>query len=119
MKKTLLALAAIAASSAAFAQSSVTLYGVVDVSVESVRGDNTADPRFLRQSQFLSRIGFKGSEDLGGGARANFMPWKLNVKPDTGARKATGHFWDRQLPGSACRVASVICAWAASTTSDR
>ena len=37
MKKTLLALAAIAASSAAFAQSSVTLYGVVDASLESVK----------------------------------------------------------------------------------
>ena len=56
MKKTLLALAALAASSAALAQSSVTLYGVVDASVESVKGDKTVT-RVSSDNLATSRIG--------------------------------------------------------------
>src|SRR5690606_19846706 len=92
MKKTLLALAAIAASSAAFAQSSVTLYGVVDASLESVRGDKTVT-RVSSDNLSSSRFGLKGSEDLGGGTRANFA-LEAALKTDTGA--ADGTFWSRQ-----------------------
>ncbi len=92
MKKTLLALAAIAASSAAFAQSSVTLYGVVDASLESVRGDKTVT-RVSSDNLSSSRFGLKGSEDLGGGTRANFA-LEAALKTDTGAADAT--FWSRQ-----------------------
>ena len=76
MKKTVLALAAIAASSAAFAQSSVTLYGVVDASVESVKGNtagqSTTFNRVSSGNLATSRLGFKGVEDLGGGLKARF-----------------------------------------------
>jgi len=41
MKKSLIALAAVAASGAAFAQSSVTVYGVVDTSIAVVKGQDT------------------------------------------------------------------------------
>ena len=99
MKKTVLALAAIAASSAAFAQSSVTLYGVVDASVESVKGTNAANNKsttFNRVSSdnlAISRLGFKGVEDLGGGLKAKFQ-LEASLKADTGA-SASGRFFDR------------------------
>lgn len=97
MKKTVLALAAIAASSAAFAQSSVTLYGVVDASVESVKGNaNGKSTTFNRVSSgnlATSRLGFKGVEDLGGGLKAKFQ-LEAAVSADTGA-SASGRFFDR------------------------
>lgn len=90
MKKTLLALAAVAASSAAFAQSSVTLYGVVDASVESVKGDKTVT-RVSSDNLSSSRIGFKGTEDLGDGLKANFL-LESGLKVDTGAADSTRFF---------------------------
>ncbi|RTL33932.1 MAG: porin [Burkholderiales bacterium] len=92
MKKTLLALAAIAASSASFAQSSVTLYGVVDASLESVKGDSTVT-RVSSDNLSTSRLGLKGSEDLGGGLKANFN-LEHSFKVDTGAT-GNARFWDR------------------------
>ncbi|MBU0915193.1 porin [Aquabacterium parvum] len=82
MKKTVLDLAAIAASSAAFAQSSVTLYGVVDASVESVKGDKTVT-RVSSDNLASSRIAFKGVEDLGGGLKATFL-LDASAKVDNG-----------------------------------
>jgi len=92
MKKTLLALAAVAASSAAFAQSSVTLYGVVDASLESVKGDKTVT-RVSSDNLVSSRLGFKGSEDLGGGMKANFV-LEAALAVDTGETKKD-RFFDR------------------------
>ena len=71
MKKTLIALAAIAATSA-FAQSTVTVYGQADAAITSAKsGANTVTGLFGagRGSNFL---GFMGTEDLGGGLKANF-----------------------------------------------
>lgn len=97
MKKTLLALAAIAASSAAFAQSSVTLYGVLDASVESVKTAHTVT-RVASDNLSSSRIGFKGTEDIGGGLKANFN-LESAVGVDTGAATGTTNgstrFFDR------------------------
>ena len=79
MKKTLIALAAVAATGAAFAQSSVTLYGVADVAVGKTNNAGlglTSDKFQAIASNVLnngnSRFGLKGSEDLGGGLKANF-----------------------------------------------
>jgi predicted porin len=80
MQKKIIALAlAGLASSAAFAQSNVTLYGRADYGY-MVRGDDDgAVPKNLKnKSEFASgigagsRIGFKGSEDLGNGLKAIF-----------------------------------------------
>lgn len=90
MKKTVLALAAIAASSAAFAQSSVTLSGVVDASVESIKGDNTVT-RVSSDNLASSRIAFKGVEDLGGGLKATFL-LDASLKTDTGAADSSRFF---------------------------
>jgi len=69
MKKSLLALAVLGAfASAASAQSSVTLYGRVDLSVG--KGAGVEDKRMANGSG--SRLGFRGVEDLGGGLQALF-----------------------------------------------
>lgn len=71
MKKTLIALAALAAVGAASAQSSVTIYGTMGVSFDSVDGGTVAaGERRGRVSSNNSNIGFKGTEDLGGGLAA-------------------------------------------------
>jgi predicted porin len=68
MKKTLIALAAIAATSA-FAQSTVTLYGVLDAGVTNA----ASTTKFTSGVNGTPRIGFKGEEDLGGGLKAIFQ----------------------------------------------
>jgi predicted porin len=83
MKKTLLALAALSAfAGAASAQSSVTVFGVVDLSVGQV--DNGDLDRFLmmQDGNASTRLGFRGVEDLGGGLKAGF--WlEAALTPDT------------------------------------
>ena len=66
----LLALLAVVGSSAAMAQSSVTLYGRVNTTVEHQKtGNNTVNGLFNNSSRF----GFRGVEDLGGGLKAGFV----------------------------------------------
>ena len=71
MKKTLIALAAVAATGAAFAQSSVTLDGVVELGV--VRPAANDNSTRLDAANGASQIRFRGTEDLGGGLKANFV----------------------------------------------
>ncbi len=94
MKKTLLALAAIAASSAAFAQSSVTLYGVVDASVESIKTSSSTTTRVSSDNLSSSRFGLKGTEVIDGGLKANFV-LESGVKPDVGSAGSGARFFDR------------------------
>ncbi|MDE2417371.1 MAG: porin [Burkholderiales bacterium] len=78
MKKTLIALAALAATSA-FAQ--VTITGTFDPSIaasnttyNTAAGDQSLSQNFVRNnSQGTSQITFKGVEDLGGGMSAMFL----------------------------------------------
>lgn len=93
MKKTVLALATLAAlSGTAFAQSSVTIYGVLDASLENVKGEDSVT-RVSSDAFNSSRIGFRGVEDLGAGLKAKFtLEAPINV--DTGAA-GTGTFWSR------------------------
>lgn len=75
MKKSLIALAVLAASGAAMAQSSVTLFGVVDTGVSYVKGNGSAGNSnygLHNGSNASSRLGFRGVEDLGGGLKAGF-----------------------------------------------
>lgn len=74
MKKSLIALAVLAASGASFAQSNVTLYGKVDLWFGSVASTGVATQTKLDDGGVGgSRWGVKGSEDLGGGLKANFL----------------------------------------------
>ena len=71
MKKTLIALAAVAATSASFAQSTVTLSGTVDVGIEKrFSGDAT---RMTANRNGTSNWTLSGAEDLGGGLKAVFQ----------------------------------------------
>ena len=80
MKKSLVALAVLAAAGAASAQSSVTLFGIVDAGVSYVDTKTNTATGSVKQSQYglsnsgynSSRIGFRGTEDLGGGLAAGF-----------------------------------------------
>jgi predicted porin len=75
MKKSLIALAVMAAAGAASAQSSVTLFGIVDATVAwgTAKGNGGQDKTQLTNSGYnSSRIGFRGTEDLGGGLAASF-----------------------------------------------
>lgn len=88
MKKSLLALAVMGAfAGAAYAQSSVTVYGIVDLGFDS--SSNGADTNSRTNGiksggQSASRIGFKGTEDLGNGLKALFQ-LEATLQADTGA----------------------------------
>ncbi|WAW11222.1 porin [Oxalobacter vibrioformis] len=101
MKKTLIALAVLgAAAGVAHAQSNVTIYGVVDTGYILESG------RDVRMGENINnRIGFRGSEDLGGGLKATFELEKRfdlfdgsmgnsNTAGYQANRGATGKDWD-------------------------
>lgn len=72
MKKSLIAMAVLAASGAAMAQSSVTLFGVLDLGYENVKTQAGRISGISPSANSSSRLGFKGTEDLGGGLAASF-----------------------------------------------
>ena len=96
MKKSLLALAVLGAfTGIASAQTSVTIYGVVDAGI--TREDNGVS-RFVRLdsgNQSGSRLGFKGNEDLGGGLSAQFL-LEEGFNIDTGSAGQNGLLFGRQ-----------------------
>ncbi len=89
MKKTLIALAVLAASGAAMAQSSVTLYGVADMVLHK---DKNASTKLDSSGVSTSHWGIKGVEDLGGGLKAGFL-FEQGIQLDNGA---AGPGFDRQ-----------------------
>ncbi|HET8869691.1 MAG TPA: porin [Aquabacterium sp.] len=116
MKRTMLSSAVVLAialmgASVAHAQSSVTLYGNIDVAVDhahkgagrnSIQGLGLPEPR----SQSLSRVspsissvnqfGFKGEENLGDGMKSSFV-MEGEMRPDVGALNNDGRIFGRQI----------------------
>lgn len=84
MKKTLIALAVVAGSGAALAQSSVTLSGNVDLGVVKLTGQSAK----LDATNGASQLVFSGTEDLGGGLRANFR-LSQRFSPESGQNDGT------------------------------
>lgn len=83
MKKTLIALAAFAAT-AAFAQSSVTLYGIADAYVGQTKGFGGTSQTVVNSGGLsTSRIGLSVKEDLGSGLQG-FVVVENGVNTDTG-----------------------------------
>ena len=83
MKKSLVALAVLAAAGAASAQSSVTLFGVLDLGYQYGKSSANSLTRMGQDGNLSSRLGFRGTEDLGGGMNASF--WlEAGLAPDTG-----------------------------------
>lgn len=87
MKKSLIALAVLAASGAAMAQSSVTLYGVVDTGLTYSKGDESVYGLTHVGGNVNSRLGFRGVEDLGNGLKATF-----NLEAGMGVDDGTDYF---------------------------
>jgi predicted porin len=98
MKKSLIALAALATvATAAQAQSSVTIYGVLDAGIANTTGASGGTVTGL-QNGILStpRLGFRGNEDLGGGLKANFnLEAELLVTNGTAAPTSTTTLFSR------------------------
>ena len=88
----LVTLAALATAMAApaFAQSSVNIYGRLNVTLERSKDGSVTTNDLVNNS---SRIGFKGVEDLGGGLKAGFQI-EHGFNPANGAASST--FWGRQ-----------------------
>jgi predicted porin len=96
MKKSLLALAILSSfTGVAMAQSSVTIYGVVDTGLVWENAGSGKSFRIDSGNQSGSRVGFKGTEDLGGGLKANFV-LEAGFQNDTGAQATAGVLFNRQ-----------------------
>ena len=102
MKKLVIAAACAALSSTAFAQSSLTTYVLVDLNVTQYSSGSVANAGTLRvmndgttNGLNGSRLGFRGTEDLGGGLRAGFNI-EQGVIADTGSLGQGSRGWGRQ-----------------------
>jgi len=101
MKKAALAVAVLAAStSAAWAQSSVTLYGIVDAAVRYTSNANpgTSDKTMVPGGMSQSRLGVNITEDMGGGVKA-LANLEHRFSSDTGAVGSTTDFWRQAWVG--------------------
>lgn len=97
MKKSLLALAVLSAvAGVASAQSSVTLYGLVDIGVgrlDPKQSGVASTTGVVSGIQSGSRVGLRGSEDLGGGLKAIFnLEHGFNADDGT---QGQGRMWGR------------------------
>jgi len=72
MKKSLIALAVLTASGISFAQSSVTLWGVADAGIAKQSQGGVSKTYLSSSGLSSSQLGFRGTEDLGGGMSASF-----------------------------------------------
>ncbi|WP_338759403.1 porin [Massilia sp. METH4] len=98
MKKSVLGFAALGVLNvAAYAQSSVTLYGIVDVAVRRDSDWTAGKARIAEVSGMVntSRWGFRGTEDLGDGMKANFK-LEGGFGVDTGAQSESASLFDRR-----------------------
>lgn len=100
--RTLALVAGLAGAGAAVAQSGVTIYGIMDLGLVKPNGGTTpgallpgrgANPdTWTMKAGNTSRLGFRGQEDLGGGAYARFQI-EHRVALDTGIPSNTTTFW--------------------------
>ncbi len=98
MKKSLIALAVLSATGASFAQSSVNVYGIADVYFGSTRQTNQPTQTVVNSGGVdESRFGFKGTEDLGGGLKANFL-LEQGFSIDSGASNPSGPTFTSPAP---------------------
>lgn len=101
IRSTLMAAATLAACTWAQAQSaapsSVTLYGSIDQYIQYMRSSSGVSLTSLNDGAMLrSRVGLRGSEDLGSGLNLKFT-LEHGLFADSGAQAdSTGRFFDRQ-----------------------
>lgn len=96
MKRSLLALAALTAfAGAASAQSSVTLFGIMDAGIAQVKANGKTTRGMTNSGINSSRLGVRGVEDLGGGMSAGF--WlEGQIFNDTGTGNGSTAAWTWQ-----------------------
>jgi len=97
MKNSLIALAVLTAcSSAASAQSSVTIYGALDDAMVYSNNQGGKTNLYMRTGNLAaSKIGFKGAEDLGGGTQAIFT-LENGFDINSGAMSSANTLFNRQ-----------------------
>jgi predicted porin len=98
MKKAVAGLAVLTAiSGGAAAQTSVSIYGVMDIGIARRDDSNPAGKTVSMESgqQSGSRLGFKGREDLGGGMAAQFV-LESGINLDNGTTGQGGRLFGRQ-----------------------
>ena len=95
-KKQLSALALGAIAAGAHAQSNVSVYGIIDAGVVGERGGAAGNlTKVTSGVGSASRLGLKGTEDLGGGMSALFI-LESGVKVDSGESDVAGSLFNRQ-----------------------
>jgi predicted porin len=93
MLRSAMAVAALAATASAAAQSSVTVFGLADLSVRRVSNGSASTTSIASGGLAASRFGVRASEDLGGGLAAGaWLEGTVNV--DDGTTNA--RFWNRR-----------------------
>jgi predicted porin len=98
MKKSLLALAALTAfAGAASAQSSVTLFGILDAGVTRISSGGKSVVGLTNSGYNSSRLGVRGVEDLGGGLQGGFwLEGQIFNDTGTGNGATAGWTWERR-----------------------
>jgi len=95
MKRTFLAVGALGLCAAAHAQSNVAIYGIVDLSVGAAHIGPATTYQVLSGVGNSTRLGFRGTEDLGGGLKAN-VKLEMGIAADTGALTQGGAAFGRE-----------------------
>lgn len=99
MKKTTIALAAAASLCSGAALAQVTVYGIVDVGVARVTNVNAAGDSATKMPSLTgslpSRIGFKGSEDIGKDTKVLYV-LETGYAPDSGTLGQGNRLFGRQ-----------------------
>lgn len=86
-----------ASAGSALAQSAITIYGIVDAALVYSNNQRGMSNTYMRSGNLAaSRLGLKGSEDLGDGRQALFQ-LESGFESDTGAQSATGVLFNRQV----------------------
>lgn len=104
MNKRLIGMALLVAVGAASAQSSITLFGIADASLQRISHGGTGSKmtRLHNSGESSSRLGFRGTEDLGSGLAASF--WlEAAVNNDSGTGTASNA--NNQVTGAAPALA--------------
>ena len=79
----------------AHAQSSVTMFGTIDLNLRSVTNGSVHSTQMNTDGLSNSRLGFRAEEDLGGGMKAG--AWlEAAMNPDSGSINASGKFFHRR-----------------------
>ncbi|WP_457355411.1 porin [Roseateles sp. P5_D6] len=95
IKKTAVLSVLAGVSALASAQTNVTLFGVLDVAARYTKNGDENQTSLVSSGAQKSRLGVRGTEELGNGLRASFwLESGLNV--DTGSASDSSRFWNRR-----------------------